>query len=36
VRELLSQMVDIVVHCERCGNAFTVDGLWWKEAEDAA
>jgi type IV secretion system protein VirB11 len=32
VRELLSQLVDIVVHCERRGDAFSVNELWWKEA----
>lgn len=36
VRLLLSQMIDIVVHCERRGNAFSVSELWWKEARDAA
>ena len=36
VRSLLSQMVDIVVHCERRGNAFAVSELWWKEARHAA
>ena len=36
VRELLSQTVDIVVHCERRGNAFTVDDLWWTGARHAA
>ena len=36
VRSLLSQMVDIVVHCERRGNAFTVSELWWKEARHTA
>jgi type IV secretion system protein VirB11 len=36
MRELLSQMVDIVVHCERHGDAFSVDELWWKEAHHAA
>ena len=36
VRSLLSQMVDIVVHCERRGNAFNVSELWWKEARHAA
>jgi type IV secretion system protein VirB11 len=35
VRALLSQMVDIVVHCERHGNAFGVSEVWWKEARDA-
>jgi type IV secretion system protein VirB11 len=36
VRELLSQMVDIVVHCERRGTAFSVSELWWKEGDHAA
>jgi type IV secretion system protein VirB11 len=36
VSSLLSQMIDIVVHCERRGNAFTVSELWWKEARHAA
>ncbi len=36
VRALLSQMVDIVVHCERRGRAFGVSELWWKEARLAA
>jgi type IV secretion system protein VirB11 len=36
IRALLSQMVDIVVHCERRGNAFRVSELWWKEARHAA
>jgi len=36
VRALLAQMVDIVVHCERRCNAFSVTELWWKEARLAA
>ena len=36
VRELLSQMVDIVVHCERRSDTFTVNELWWKESCHAA
>jgi type IV secretion system protein VirB11 len=36
VRELLLQMVDIVVHCERHSNTFNVTELWWKECHHAA
>jgi type IV secretion system protein VirB11 len=36
VQALLSQMIDIVVHCERRGTAFSVSELWWKEGRHAA
>jgi type IV secretion system protein VirB11 len=36
VRALLSQMVDVVVYCERYGNTFHVSELWWKGARRAA
>ena len=34
VRALLNQMVDIVVHCERRANAFSVTDVWWKNAKE--
>jgi type IV secretion system protein VirB11 len=36
VQSLLSQMIDVVVHCERLGTAFSVSELWWKEGRHAA
>jgi type IV secretion system protein VirB11 len=36
VRELLIGMIDVVVHCERHGNAFSVTDVYWKDRRNAA
>ena len=35
VRDLLKQFVDVVVHCERHGNVFSVTEVYWKDGPDA-
>jgi type IV secretion system protein VirB11 len=36
VRDMLLAMVDVVVHCERHGNDFSVTEVYWKDQSDAA